>query len=104
MNGQAKLVIVGVGVGLVALLAVAYFGRKALAKAAEAVDITSDKNLASQGAGAVVQAITGGADQGGEDSVGGVFARLREWVSGDDAKIRDMLKVEPPKNLTDGAI
>lgn len=52
--------------------------------------ITSDKNLASRGASAFVAGVTGGAAAGGEDSVGGVAARFREWVSGDGAAIEAM--------------
>lgn len=53
---------------------------------ASAVDPTSDKNLAYSGAGKIVSIVSGGA----EESVGGVFARFREWVSGDTAAIEKM--------------
>lgn len=52
-------------------------------------------NLASQGASAVVADLTGGAAAGGEDSVGGLFARAREYLSGDDARIEAMKRGSP---------
>lgn len=52
----------------------------------------SDKNIAAQAASAGVIALTGGADSGGEDTLGGVFARIREWLSGDAARIEAMTR------------
>lgn len=49
-----------------------------------------EANLANQGVAAVVHNVTGGAAQGGEDSLGGVFARIREAISGDNAAIEAM--------------
>lgn len=54
-------------------------------------------NLANQGASAVVGSITGGAAAGGEDTVGGVFARLREAITGDDAAIEAMKSGAPAR-------
>lgn len=56
------------------------------------LDPASPDNVAYQGAGSIVASVTGGA----ETTVGGVFARAREWFSGDDARIRDMLKGNTP--------
>lgn len=47
-------------------------------------------NLADRAASSIVSSATGGAAAGGEDSIGGLFARAREWLSGDDAKIEAM--------------
>jgi len=85
---------IGAGVALVAVLAVggALF---LLYRNRERFDPTSDKNLAYSGAGAVVAALTGGAAAGGEDSLGGLAARVREWWSGDDAAIAALLQGSP---------
>ena len=90
--------------GTMALALIAVVGgvinwkRKELQKlATETLNPASEKNIVNQGVSSVVQNITGGADAGGEDSAGGVLARFREWVSGDDAKIREMLKGSPAK-------
>jgi hypothetical protein len=93
----------GTGVLAVAALAAVGVGGYFLWKNREWFNVSSDKNLASQGASAFVEAVTGGAAAGGESSVGGLAARFREWVSGDDDKIRDMLKGSTPKtSLVDG--
>ena len=87
-NPYLVLGAIGAGAALVAL--VVFWRNRAL------IDPRSDKNLAYQAAGSIVSTVTGGAAAGGEDNVGGVAARIREWWSGDDARIRDMLKGAPP--------
>jgi len=64
----------------------------------------SQNNLATKAADAVVHTITGGAAAGGEDSLGGLASRFREWVSGDDAKIRAMLDGAPPAGAPAGFV
>lgn len=91
MKGELAL---GAGLGLVVLAALGVAGFFFYRNRAR-FDPTNEKNLANQGAGAVVAALTGGAAAGGEDTVGGLAARVREWWSGDDEKIAAMLKVEP---------
>lgn len=83
--------------GVVAVAAVLGVGVLALwlVKNRQLFNPADERNLANQAASSVVKAVTGGAAEGGEDSVGGVFARFREWASGDDARIRDMLKGSP---------
>lgn len=49
-------------------------------------------NPAARASDSIVSAVSGGAANGGEDSLGGAFARFREWVSGDSAKIDAMKK------------
>lgn len=39
-----------------------------------------------------IEGLTGGAKSGGEDTLGGVFARAREWITGDSAAIDAMKK------------
>ena len=63
----------------------------------------SDRNVVNQAASGAVAAITGGAAAGGEDSVGGLAARVREWWSGDDAAIEAMKRGAPPVQ-PDGSI
>lgn len=97
MSSRALTVNTGAGgvLAVGALIGLAFIGfelwsnRKAIANA---FNPTSDSNLANQGASALVQQVSGGAAAGGEDSVGGALARFREWISGDDAKIRAMLR------------
>jgi hypothetical protein len=82
---------IGVGIGVAAVAAIALAGVGFwLYKNREWFNPASQKNLANQGASAIVSSLTGGAAAGGEDSLGGVFARFREWASGDDAKIEAM--------------
>lgn len=82
LNGTAVL-------ALAALAAVGVVGF-VLWRHPEWLNPLSDKNLAYRGAGALVAGVTGGAAAGGEDSVGGVAARVREWLTGDDAAIQAM--------------
>lgn len=63
----------------------------------ESFNPASDQNIAHQSVSAGVAAITGGAAAGGEDTLGGVFARAREWISGDDAAIEAMKAGSPVK-------
>jgi hypothetical protein len=85
------------GLGALALVAglglLVYVKRKEIAAA---VNPLSSDNLAYKGASSVTEALTGGA----ETTVGGAFAQLREWLSGDDARIREMLKGTVPHALT----
>lgn len=80
----------GIGAALVVVLAGVLLARRFVPAAAAAVDPSNPENIFNQGANSVVGTVTGGAAAGGEDSLGGVFARFREWISGDDAKIRAM--------------
>lgn len=68
-----------VGIAIVAYLAYKLFGVGL--KVGDAIN---------SGANSAVKTLTGGAASGGEDSLGGVAARVREWVSGDTAKINAM--------------
>jgi hypothetical protein len=70
-------------VGAVALIAT-YFASRSVG------------GLVNEGINSVVKDLTGGAAAGGEDTLGGLAARFREWISGDDAKIRAMLEGAPP--------
>lgn len=47
----------------------------------------SQNNLANRGANVLVQAATGGAAAGGEDSLGGIAARVKEFFTGENASI-----------------
>lgn len=107
------LIAIGAGVALVAGVGLYFLVKKAGAAAVDAakavgtaINPVDENNLANQGVAAVVQSISGGADSGGEDSLGGVAARLREWWSGDDDKIKAMLQGSTPSpsssNLTSG--
>lgn len=77
--------------GLIAAAIAFFFLWKNKGAIVSAVDPTSDKNLAYQGASRVIDAATGGA----ETTVGGLAARVREWVSGDSAKIEAMKSGTP---------
>src|SRR2546421_493586 len=92
---------VGLGIGLAAV-GVLVLGAAAwwVTKHRELFNPLNEKNLANQAVSSVVQNVTGGAAAGGEDSLGGIFARAREWVSGDDAKIKAMLQGAPAKSPT----
>lgn len=61
-------------------------------------DPSSPSNLAYAASSGVVFDVTGGASSGGEDTLGGLAARFREWVSGDDFAIREMLRGAPPRD------
>lgn len=76
---------------LVALAGLGFVWMRYGDKIKTALNPASDRNVVNLGASSLVIAATGGAAAGGEDSVGGVAARAREWLSGDDAKIRSML-------------
>lgn len=76
------------GVALLGVAGAAFFIWTKRGELNAAFNPTKSTNLASQAAGTVVEAATGGA----ETSVGGLAARVREYVSGDDARIREMLK------------
>lgn len=93
MIPDKTLVLVGLGIGaaVVAVVGVAAYVNR------ERFDITSDRNAAYSGASGIVKAITGGAAAGGEDNVGGLFAAIREWISGDDAAIEAMKQGAPPR-------
>ena len=82
------------GSGVLAVVALAGAGLLValLWKYRERFNPASDKNLAYQGAGAVVAAATGGK----ETTVGGLLASAREWLSGDEAKIEAMKRGAPP--------
>lgn len=81
---------------LVVAIAGVYVYRKRAA-IGQAVNITSDKNLAYQGANAVIQAITGEADT----SLG---SKIYDWLHPfDDANhINDPVKVTPKLESTSG--
>lgn len=101
-------VVIG-GAALLAVLAF-YLVRKiidAVPKIGEAAGAVLDKvnpastgNLAYGGINTVARTATGGAASGGEDTVGGVLARFREWVSGDDAAIAAMKRGGDPYSAT----
>ena len=82
------------GAGVV--LALGLVGYVLVKKYGDKFNPANENNLANQAVSGVVKSVTGGAEAGGEDSLGGVFARIREYVSGDDARIRDMLKGSAP--------
>lgn len=73
-----------IAVGAVAL-AVTYFAGRGVG------------GVINEGVNSLIKDLTGGAAAGGEDTLGGVLARFREWISGDDAAIREMLEGAPPK-------
>lgn len=102
MNSEAKLIIVGFGAVLALGVAGFIFWKKYGDKITTAINPADPNNLANTAASSVVQTVTGGAAMGGEDSVGGVFARAREWLSGDDAKIK-ALTAGSGNALTGGA-
>jgi len=87
----------GVGVGVVAFGGVALLAWWLYSQRYK-FDPRSDKNLANQAVSSAVAELTGGAASGGEDSLGGVFARIREWVSGDDAAIEAMKAGAPARS------
>jgi hypothetical protein len=62
----------------------------------KALNPANPDNVVNAGASSLVQTISGGAAAGGEDTVGGVLARAREFLSGDDAKIQAMLSGATP--------
>ena len=90
------VILAGAGAAAVALIA--------LYRYRDNFNPASQNNLATKAADAVVQTITGGAASGGEDSLGGLASRFREWLSGDDAKIRDMLAGAPPAEAPAGFV
>lgn len=85
----------GAGVALVALVAIAGLSWWLYANR-DKLNPLSEANLANQAVSGTVAAVTGGAAAGGEDSLGGLFSRAREWLSGDDAAIR-ALKAGAPQ-------
>jgi hypothetical protein len=90
---------IGFGVGVAAVAAIALAGVGFwLYKNREWFNPASQNNLANQGASAAITALTGGAAAGGEDSLGGLFARAREWLSGDDAAIEAMKAGAPARS------
>jgi len=100
------MIALGVGVAAVAAIGLYFVGRKlasgakdAAAAVGTAVNPLDPDNLASRATGALVEHVTGGAENGGESSVGGLFARAREWISGDDAKIKAMLAGGTPPGV-----
>lgn len=80
--------------GVLALGAVAAVGLLAawLIKNRQLFDPANPGNLAYQGTSSIVTTLSGGAAAGGEDTLGGAFARLREWLSGDEQRIQAMLQ------------
>lgn len=92
------------GSGVLAVGAVVGIGALALYlyRNQEKFNPASDRNIAHQSVSAGVAALTGGAAAGGEDSLGGVFARVREWASGDSAAIEAMRAGSPV--LPDGSL
>ena len=82
----------GLGLGAVALVAVAGLAF-ALYRNRELFNPASDKNLAHQATSSAIVALTGGAAAGGEDSLGGVFAR---WFGDRDDEIEAMKRGTPP--------
>lgn len=88
-------------IGAGAVLAIGLIGYVLYKKAGVgAFNPGSQNNLANRGVNSIVAAVTGGAAAGGEDSLGGVFAKAREWWSGDEAKIQEMLKGSPVGSST----
>ena len=63
---------------------------------AAALNPASNRNIVSLAAGNVVETVSGGAAAGGEDTVGGVLARFREWISGDAERIEAMKRGNKP--------
>jgi hypothetical protein len=86
------------GAGAAAVLLFVLYRKRELFNPAD------QRNVANVAAGAVVRELTGGADAGGEDSLGGVAARVREWLSGTDAKIEAMKRgtSERPRDAAAG--
>lgn len=64
-------------------------------------DFVGKPNVLSNSVDKTIGTVTGGAASGGEDSLGGVFARFREWVSGDDAAIEAMKRGSKPATEND---
>lgn len=91
LTGSGVLALAGL---IAAAIGFFYFWSKK-EQIADALNPASNRNIVSVAAGDVVAAATGGAAAGGEDTVGGLFARFREWVSGDSAKIDAMKKGKP---------
>lgn len=98
MNAPGGTLGLGVGLGAVAL-AVLAGGAWWLYANRDKLNPASQNNVANQLSNAGVQALTGGAAAGGEDSLGGVAARFVEWLSGTDAKIEAMKRGAPPQQL-----
>lgn len=87
------------GFALVALAAwLVYAKRKEIGAAVNPFD---QQNIANRGTEALVQSVTGGAASGGEDSLGGIAARFREWVTGTDAAIEAMKRGSTPPTWED---
>ena len=87
----------GIGAALVVIVAGVLLARRFVPAVAAAVDPTNPENVFNEGAGAVIVNVTGGAAAGGEDSIGGIAARLREWWSGDAARIEAMKAGAPAR-------
>lgn len=102
MNGESVFGWLKAAGALIALALLGYIAYQVLAwiKAkgglAKAL-YQSPLGLPARGIDKGIQTVTGGADAGGEDTLGGVAARIREWWSGDAAKIEAMKRVDPPK-------
>jgi hypothetical protein len=90
VNVDASAVLVGGAVVIGAVLLFVYRDKLAVA-----FDVNNPNNIASSAGNAVARAITGGTENGGEDSLGGVAARVREWLSGDDARIKELTEGAP---------
>lgn len=90
-----KLELGTVGFGIGAALVVVVAGALIARRFAPKLDPTNPENIFNEGASSIVSSVTGGAAAGGEDSIGGLAARFREWVSGDDAKIQELKKGAP---------
>ena len=95
--------LLGVGLGLVAVIGLAFFGRKVAAAGAAAVSAatplvtpTSSENIVYGGIiGGTGRALSGDAQW----SLGGW---IRDLVSDDDARIREMLEGAPPRSAGSG--